>query len=82
MKTISNVEAEMKKSIAWKKEHALVYGSKLPLFCKFNVLKKDIYAHQGTLQIFDFFNLIKSTYLLGSNIFQLVFDFIGCSIVT
>ena len=45
----------MKKSIAWKKEHALVYGSKLPLFCEFNVLKKDIYAHQGTLQIFDFF---------------------------
>ena len=56
-----------------------IYKSKLPLFCKFDFLKKHIY-NKAMFLIFDVF--IKFNYLIGPNIVQIVFDFITNSIVT
>ena len=49
---------------------------------KFNFLMSSVYAHQGTLLIFDFF--IKFNYLnrTTGEFFQIVFDFVTFSTAT
>ena len=55
------------------------YRSKLPLFHEFNFLKEHIHVNKATLT-FDSF--IQFNYLNGTNILQIVFDFITYSEVT
>ena len=61
------------------------YNSKLPLFAIFRgwhefSFPKNIYVNKATLLIFDI--LIKFHFLIGTNILQMVFDFIIYAIVT
>ena len=62
------------------------YKSKLFLFhiyCgwhEFNSLKRRIYVNKATLLILDIL-LIKFNYFIGTNILQIVFDFITCKLV-
>ena len=47
---------------------------------EFNFLKRCIYVNKATLLIFDIF--IKFNYFIGTNVLQIVFHFITCSVAT
>ena len=49
--------------------------SKLPLLQEFNFLKKKIYVNKRKHYKYLRFFIVKFNYFIGSNIFQLVFDF-------